>query len=123
MDTREPIAFPRPEGKSGTGRGTSPAIVAFNRRELQDILNLYGRMVVAGHWKDYAIDDSPEIATFSIYRRASEMPLFRIVKSPALARRQGTYAIMGLGGHVLKRGHSLPQLLTFFEKRRFELVE
>lgn len=123
MEDVEPISFPRGSATSGPrGIERAPHLVAFDRHELSHILNVYGRMVAAGQWRDYAIDHSRETATFSIYRRTSEMPLYRIVKNPRLARRQGTYMVIGVGGQILKRGHSLNALLKFFEKRRLKVV-
>ena len=99
------------------------APVFFERRELTRILQLYGRMVAAGEWRDYAIDALSESCVFSVYRRASEAPAYRIEKRPALARRQGAWAVIGEGGMVLKRAHELEQVLTVFESRRFRVVE
>src|SRR5450432_4533338 len=84
--------------------------VFFDRRELNQLLGLYGRMVAAGHWRDYAIDGLKEAAVFSIFRRACETPLYRIEKRPALARRQGAWAILAPGGLILRRGHELAQV-------------
>ena len=89
----------------------SPSSVFFERRELDAILRLYGRMVAAGEWKDYAIDGGREAATFSVFRRATEHPLYRIEKRPALRLRQGQYAVIGAEGQVLRRGHDLEQVL------------
>lgn len=99
------------------------ATVFFERRELDRLLRLYGRMVAAGEWRDYAIDGLREAAVFSVFRRASEQPLYRIEKRPALARRQGAWAILGPAGHILKRGHELEAVLRFFDKGRFAVVE
>jgi len=98
-------------------------IVFFDRRELDRLLRLYGRMVAAGEWRDYAIDGLSDAAVFSIFRRASEQPLYRIEKRPALARRQGAWAVIGQGGVVLRRGHELEQVLKLFDARRFHVVE
>ncbi len=91
--------------------------VAFNRQELMDILRLYGRMVAAGEWRDYAIDMLKEKAIFSVFRRSSEIPLYRIEKTPTNARRQGAYAVVAPGGFVLKRGNSLSTVLRVLEPR------
>lgn len=91
-------------------------VVSFDRRELSEILRVYGRMVSAGEWRDYAIDTLKDRAIFSIFRRSSEMPLFRVEKNPKLARRQGAYAVIATGGQVLKRGHELPAVLRVFDK-------
>ena len=91
-------------------------LVCFDRREFSEILNVYGRMVAAGEWRDYAIDTLKDRAVFSIFRSASEMPLFRIEKNPKLARRQGAFSVVAAGGLVLKRGHDLAQVLKVFDK-------
>lgn len=99
------------------------ALVYFDRRELNQILGLYGRMVSAGHWRDYAIDGLRDAAVFSVFRRSSEFPLYRIEKRPALARRQGVWAVLAPGGLVLKRGHDLAQVLKVFDRARFAVVD
>lgn len=91
--------------------------VSFDRRELDQILRLYGRMVAANEWRDYAIDHTPDRAVFSVYRRASEHPLYQIVKDPKMARKQGAYAILATGGAILKRGHELARVLSLFDKK------
>src|SRR5262249_1326381 len=100
----------------------SGGVVFFERRELQRLLRLFGRLVAAGEWRDYAIDGLKDAAPFSVFRRASEQPLYRIEKRPALARRQGAWAIVGQGGFILRRGHDLEPLLRFFDKGRFSVV-
>ena len=90
--------------------------VAFDRRELDQILRLYGRMVAANEWRDYAIDQLPDRAVFSVFRRTSETPLFQIVKDPKLARKQGAYSVVAASGLILKRGHDLAQVLRVFDK-------
>ena len=97
--------------------------VFFERRELNRLLALYGRMVAAGEWRDYGIGALADACVFSVFRRASEAPLYRIEKRPALARRQGAWAVIGQGGMVLRRGHELDQVLRFFDKGRFKVVE
>lgn len=94
----------------------APALVSFDRRELNHILGVYGRMVAAGEWRDYAIDMLKDRAVFSIFRRTSEMPLFRVEKTPRLARRQGAFSVTAAGGLVLKRGQDLAQVLKVFDK-------
>jgi uncharacterized protein DUF2794 len=97
--------------------------VFFERRELDRLLNLYGRMVAAGEWRDYGIDGLADAAAFSVFKRTSEAPLYRIEKRPALARRQGAWAVIGQGGLVLRRAHELEQLLRFFDRGRFTVVD
>lgn len=91
--------------------------VWFHRRELDRILNVYGRMVAAGEWKDYAINALRDRAVFSIYRRAAETPLYRVEKHPHLARRQGAYLVAGEAGQILKRGHDLALVLKVFDRK------
>jgi hypothetical protein len=98
-------------------------VVFFERRELNSLLRLYGRMVAAGEWRDYGIDGLRDCAVFSVFRRTSEAPLYRIEKRPALAGRQGAWAVIGQGGMVLKRGHELDQVLKLFDKGRFKVVD
>ena len=111
------IAEPMRGGASGVVPfPAAPNRVTFNREELQAILNLYGRMVAEGEWRDYAIDFTRDKAVFSIFRRTSEMPLYRIEKDPKLARRQGAYAVVAGSGLVLKRGHELARVLRVLDK-------
>ena len=95
---------------------SAPNQVSFNRQELRRILDLYGRMVAQGEWRDYAIDFTRDKAVFSVYRRTSEMPLYRIEKDPRLARRQGAYAAIAASGLILKRGHDLERVLHAIDK-------
>lgn len=90
--------------------------VTFHRRELDLILRIYGRMVAAGEWRDYAIDHLRDRAVFSVFRRTSEVPLFQIVKTPALARKQGAFSVVAASGLVMKRGHELARVLTAFDR-------
>jgi hypothetical protein len=99
------------------------AIVFFQRRELQQLLSVYGRMVAAGEWRDYGIGGSPDCAVFAVFRRTSEAPLYRIEKRPDLARRQGAWAVVGQGGMILRRGEELAHVLRFFDKGRFKVVD
>lgn len=98
-------------------RRKSPAPVSFERRELDLILRLYGRMVAANEWRDYAIDHLSDRAIFSVYRRAHDVPLFQIVKDPNRARKQGMFAVVAATGAVLKRGHELARVLGVFENK------
>jgi hypothetical protein len=99
------------------------AQVGFDRQELSRILDLYGRMVAAGHWRDYAIDLGREAAVFSCFRRAAERPEYRIEKWPALRTRQGQWVLVGEGGAVLRRGHELGPLLAPIERKLMKLVD
>jgi hypothetical protein len=90
--------------------------VTFDRRELNRILGLYGRMVAAGEWRDYAIDFLKDRAVFSVFRRSSEVPIYRIEKNPKLARRQGAYSVVSATGLIVRRGHELDRVLRVLDK-------
>ena len=112
----EPISLHR----AVAARDMSPALVPqiiFDRLELNRILTVYGRMVSAGEWRDYALDFLDEVAVFSIFRHASEMPLYRVEKRPKLKSKQGQYSVIAAGGVILKRGHELAQVLKVFDKK------
>ncbi len=97
--------------------------IGFDRLELTRILDLYGRMVAAGHWRDYAIDLGREAAIFSAFRRTAERPEYRIEKRPALRNRQGMWALVNEVGATLRRGHELSSVLAPVERKLLKLVE
>ncbi|WP_292289153.1 DUF2794 domain-containing protein [Marivita sp.] len=101
----------------------APEQVAFHRTELSVILSLYGRMVSAGEWRDYGISTLRDVAVFSVFRRTAENPLYRIEKRPKLRNRQGQYAVIGIDGQVLKRGHDLKTVLRVLERKLIRAVE
>jgi hypothetical protein len=103
-------------------RPSAPLQVSFERHELDAILRIYGRKVADGEWRDYAIDHLTDRAVFSIFRRASEMPMYRVEKVPALARKQGAYRIVAATGLILRRGHELAGVLKILDKPRLSLV-
>ena len=97
-------------------------IATFDRKELMRILDLYGRMVAAGHWRDYALRIDPDVAVFAAFRRHSERPEVRIEKRPELRQKQGAFALVSEHGVVLKRGHDLGGVLAPLERRLMRLV-
>ena len=110
-------------GGGSPARGpTAPQHVTFSRRELNRILDLYGRKVAAGEWRDYAIDFLKDRAVFSVFRRASEVPLYRIEKNPKLARRQGAFSVISATGLIVRRGHELDRVLRSIDKSSLSLV-
>jgi hypothetical protein len=126
LSEQEPIRFsplPRPRS-AAPGAITSPfdspsltGPVRFDRQELSVILDLYGRKVAAGLWRDYAIDLLRDKAVFSVFRKSTEFPLYRIEKAPKLARKQGAYSVVAAGGLILKRGPELKKVLGVLESR------
>ena len=124
MDDREPSGGRASVVALAAGPDrTTGQVTCFDRRELDQILRVYGRKVAEGEWRDYAIDQRRDEAVFSIFRRTSETPLYRIVKQPKLARKQGAYAVMAGTGFILKRGHDLANVLRALEPHRLRLVE
>ena len=97
--------------------------VHFDRHELGAILRVYGRMVACGEWRDYGISALSELAVFSIFRRTAENPLYRVEKRPKLRGRQGMYAVVGMDGQVLRRGHDLVAVLLVLERKLIRTVE
>ncbi|HLY04791.1 MAG TPA: DUF2794 domain-containing protein [Rhizomicrobium sp.] len=123
----EPITFlragDRPAARTECWGGEAGAPeVRFERRELDQILRAYGRMVAAGEWRDYAIDFLSDRAVFSVFRRSSERPAYTIEKYPALKRRQGQYSVLAASGHVLKRGRDLGTVLRLFDRKLIRAV-
>jgi hypothetical protein len=106
-----------PAGGATASPAATAEIVSFDRKELRDIFDLYGRKVAGGEWRDYSIDFSPQKAVFSIYRRAAEYALYRIEKHPKLARKQGLYSVVTATGLILKRGHDLSRVIAVLDKR------
>jgi hypothetical protein len=108
---------PRRSGDISRPSATAaPAKVTFSRRELDRILSLYGRKVAAGEWRDYAIDFLKDRAVFSVFRHASEMPIYRIEKDPRLERRQGAYSVISATGHIVRRGRELERVLGALDR-------
>lgn len=97
-------------------------VISFHRTELAPILSVYGRMVAAGEWRDYGISCLREFAVFSVFKRTSENPIYRIEKRPKLSIKQSKYLILGIDGQILKRGNDLKALLRFFDKKFIKSV-
>lgn len=97
--------------------------VAFHRTELSVILSLYGRFVAAGEWRDYGISCLRDVAVFSVFRRTAENPMYRIEKRPRMRDKQGMYAVVGMDGQILRRGHDLKTVLRVLERKLIRAVE
>ncbi len=121
VSASDPLPFPTPS--TGGPAGPAPQQVHFDRTELGAILGLYGRMVAAGIWRDYGISALRELAVFSVFRRAAEMPLYRIEKRPRLRARRQTYAVVAMDGRVLKRGDDLQAVLRVLERTLIRAVD
>lgn len=118
---RLPTSRSKKNNPSDNRKTTNPKAftqVTFDRRELSEILRVYGYRVSQGEWRDYAMDFQKDRAVFSIFKRASEMPVYRVEKDPKLARKQGAYAVVNASGMILKRGHELRQVLKVLEPRK-----
>lgn len=103
--------------------GAGATQVVFDRHELSALMQIYGRGVAAGIWRDYAIDMGRTQAVFSIFQRSSDRPEARIIKQPELARKQGQYSLMSQSGALLKRGHELGNVLRLLERKLLKVVE
>jgi len=103
-------------------KSSYPVKIAFQRPELNRIMDVYGLLVRTGEARDYGIGMGKDRAVFAIYRRAAEQPTWRIEKVPALANKQGAYAVYGSAGQVLKRGHELQNVLRVFDKKKFQVI-
>jgi hypothetical protein len=114
MTIQSPTPFPAERGQDQ---------VAFHRTELAVILSLYGRMVAAGEWRDYGISSLPDVAVFSVFRRTAEHPLYRIEKRPKLRNKQSQYAVVGMDGQILKRGHDLKTVLRVLDRKLIRAVD
>jgi hypothetical protein len=112
----EPSQSQGSEMAGGTPSFAPDQRVTFSRRELDRILRVYGRKVAAGEWRDYAVDFLRDRAVFSIFRRTSEVPIYRIEKDPRLARRQGTYSVISATGLIMRRGQELDRVLRVLDK-------
>lgn len=112
MTAQPPLHIPR----------TAPQQVAFHRTELAPIMQIYGRMVAAGEWRDYGISMLREVAVFCVFRRAAEHPIYRIEKRPKLRMKQGQYAVIGMDGQILKRGDDLRIVLRVLERKLIRVV-
>jgi hypothetical protein len=126
LSETEPIILPLARKAGGEANlpeaGPRRGDISFDRRELSQILDVYGRKVASGEWRDYAIDTLREKAVFSVFRRSCETPLYRIEKAPRQARRQGAYSVVAATGLILKRGHDLARVLRALD-RGLRLVE
>jgi len=108
---------------SSSSAATTQKRVWFDRKELELILRVYGRMVAEGECRDYAIGAFGDHALFHMFRRASEAPTYVVEKRPELARKQGAFSVSNGTGQILKRGHELAQVLRVFDKKRFNVVD
>lgn len=95
----------------------SKSVVVFEKKELNIILSVYGRMVSCGQWKDYSISMLEDVSIFSCYKHASEYPIYKIEKRPKLRSKQGMYSVISIEGRILKRGHDLFSVLSIFESK------
>jgi Protein of unknown function (DUF2794) len=115
MNAETPIPFPQSDRIFDQ--------VSFDRKELGQILRVYGRMVAAGEWRDYAISALHDLAVFAVFRRTAEHPIYRIEKRPRLRAKQGLYAVVGTDGRTLRRGHDLEQVLKVLERQMIRPVD
>ncbi|MEM8799433.1 MAG: DUF2794 domain-containing protein [Pseudomonadota bacterium] len=111
------------DGRSADGQRRPPLQIFFTRDELSVILNIYGRMVAAGEWRDYAMEATRTEAVFAVFKRSSEMPVYRVIKRPALAQKQGAFLVLSASGQTLKRGRDLAQVLKVLQPLLMRVVD
>ena len=90
----------------------SPKQIFFIKKELKDILNLYAKMVSNGSWRDYSLSSSPKEISFDVYQRASEKPVFRILKNLKPVSFNEKFLIKDKNGQVVKKSENLSSLIT-----------
>ena len=88
----------------------------FIKKELQTILNLYGKMVSNGTWEDYGVSIGYREISFDIYQRASERPIYKILKNLKPKNRDEKFYIKDKHGNVLEKSNDL---LNLIEKTRW----
>ena len=88
--------------------------VRFDRGELAQILAIYSGRVARGEWRDYAIHQDAGMATFLVFRRAAERPLFAISKLAPGSHGSGDYVVVQ-GWRRVKRGRTMDEVLSVFE--------
>jgi hypothetical protein len=108
--------------RTAVGSGAKAHQIFFDRDELNRILSLYSQRVIAGEWRDYAIELERDGAVFAIYRRTCDGPIYRIVKRARAALRPTRYLVTA-GGRVLRYGRSLDSVIEVLERPRPRLVE
>ena len=90
--------------------------IFFIKKELQTILNLYGKMVSNGTWKDYGVSIGPKEISFDIYQRASEKPIYTILKNLKPKNSDEKFCIKDKHGSILEKSSNL---LNLIEKTRW----
>ena len=90
--------------------------IFFVKKELQTILNLYGKMVSNGTWKDYGVSIGPREISFDVYQRASEKPIYKILKNLKPKNYNERFCIKDKHGNTLEKSSDL---LNLIEKTRW----
>jgi hypothetical protein len=81
--------------------------IFFVKKELQTILNLYGKMVSNGTWKDYGVSIGPREISFDIYK------ILKNLKPKSYNER---FCIKDKHGNILEKSNDL---LNLIEKTRW----
>ena len=97
--------------------------VAFDKKELGQILRIYGRMVALGEWRDYGIAMLRDFSVFSIYRHASEYPIYRVKKTVRNANKPEIFSVITMDGIILKQGPDLQSVLRSLEVKLIRTVK
>ena len=97
--------------------------IFFIKKELQTILNLYGKMVSNGTWKDYSFSSGFKEVSFDVYQRASDKPVLRILKNLKPNYYNEKYLIKDKNGNILKKSENLNQLIDKTSWNNLKLVK
>ncbi len=114
------MSFKVVTGRSLPHRSTEKTF--FSRGELGKILPVYGRMVAAGQCRDYGISSLRDMAVFSIFRHASESPIYRIERRTGPGGRPNIYSVTAMDGRIIHRSHELPAVLRVLERKLIRVV-
>lgn len=104
----------RAQSRGQAHRRTSRPIY-FERGELQRLVGLYSENVMAGAWRDYALDHAEGLALFSIFQRSGEKPVYVVAKQQV---GPGVYEwLLFEGERRARKAGSLEAVLDFFRWR------
>ena len=97
--------------------------IAFNKKELGKILNIYGRMVAIGEWKDYGISILKNLSVFSIYKHNTEFPIYMVKKNMIRTDKRVIFSVVAMDGQILKKGYDLSSVLKPLELKLIRRIK
>ena len=84
----------------------------FEKYELKIILDLYGKMVSEGSWKDYGLNISSKQVGFSVFKNSAESAMYKICKNFKPLNKNLKYLIIDSRETILKNSYNLKILLN-----------